>query len=204
MSKGFFVTGTDTGVGKTLVSLGLCLFFKASYWKPIQTGESTDSDFIRQFLEDEKIHKSSYTFKAALSPNQAAQKEQQNIQLEKIKPPSSDFLIIEGLGGAFVPLNDKESQLDLMKKCQLPLIVVARSQLGTLNHSLLTLEVLKSKGLKVAGVILSGPLNSLNKKDLENWNDAPILLEIPPIKQITKQELLRVFKNFKFPETNVI
>ncbi len=203
MSRGFFVTGTDTGVGKTLVSLGLCLFFEATYWKPIQTGEPTDSDFIRQFLEAKKIHKSSYNFKYPLSPNQAAFKEQQNIDLKQINKPVSDFLIIEGLGGAFVPLNDKESQLNLMKKCALPIIVVARSGLGTLNHSLLTIEILQSRGLKIAGLILSGPLNPLNKKDLENWSRVPILLEIPHLTQITNQEILKVFKDFKIKKTDM-
>ncbi len=197
MSKGFFVTGTDTGVGKTLVSLGLCLFFKASYWKPIQTGEPTDSDFIRPFLESQKIHKSSYSFKHPLSPNQAAQKEQQSLSLKNIQKPSADFLIVEGLGGVFVPLNNKESQLDLMKQLQLPILVVARSGLGTLNHSLLTLETLKSRGLEVAGLILSGEPHPLNKKDLQNWSEVPILLEIPHLQQITKQEILKVFQGFK-------
>ncbi|MGI9548499.1 MAG: dethiobiotin synthase [Bdellovibrionales bacterium] len=194
--QGFFVTGTDTGVGKTLASLGLCLFFKADYWKPIQTGSPTDQDWIRPFLEDQKIHPSSYELKAPLSPNQAAQKENQSIDLKKIQKPKSSCLIVEGLGGALVPLNENQTQLDLMKQIDLPLIVVARSGLGTLNHSLLTLKVLKSEALKVKGLILSGPLNPLNKKDLEKWGDVPILLEIPQLSKVTKPELLKLFKNF--------
>jgi len=196
MSKGFFVTGTDTGVGKTLVSLGLCLLYKATYWKPIQTGTPTDSDFILPFLGSQKIHPSRYSFKAPLSPNQAAEKENQYIQLKNLHKPISPFLIVEGIGGAYVPLNTQETQLDLMKKLNLPLIVVARSGLGTLNHSLLTLKVLKSIGLQVVGLILSGPLHPLNKKDLEHWNDVPILLEIPLLKVITKSEVLKIFKSF--------
>ena len=83
-----------------------------------------------------------------------------------------------------------------MKQIDLPLIVVARSGLGTLNHSLLTLKVLKSAGLEVKGLILSGPLNPLNKKDLEKWGDVPILLEIPQLSKVTKPELLKLFQNF--------
>lgn len=195
-TKGFFVTGTDTGIGKTLVSLGLCLKLKADYWKPIQTGPEKDLDFIQQFLPTSQTHKSVYSLKEPLSPNQAAQKEQVSIDLNKIKKPESRFLIVEGAGGVFVPLNKTQTQIDLITQLQLPAIVVARSGLGTLNHTLLTIEVLKNKNIQIKGIILSGPPHPLNKRDLENWSNAPILLELPRLAQITKQEILKAFQSF--------
>lgn len=193
LKKGFFVTGTDTGVGKTLVSLSLCLYFKASYWKPIQTGQPSDTDFIRQFLPDDKIHPSAYALKAPLSPNQAAEEENIKINLKKISIPQNPFLIAEGIGGVCVPLNNEDNVMDLMKLVGLPLIVVARSGLGTLNHSLLTLEALKARNFKIAGVILSGPRNDVNKRDIEKWSGIPVLLEIPLLSRITKKNLLDLY-----------
>ncbi len=191
------MTGTDTGVGKTLVSLGLCLRFKASYWKPVQTGQPGDSDFIRQFLPENKIHPSAYELKAPLSPNQAGAKEGVTIDLSKFSIPSSPFLIVEGIGGAYVPLNDTDSLMDLIELINLPLIVTARSGLGTLNHSLLTLEALKKRNFKIAGVVLSGLKNNANKKDIEKWGGTPVLLEIPPLSKITRDTVQKTFRDLK-------
>ena len=198
--KGFFVTGTDTEIGKTLASLGLCLHFKASYWKPIQTGQPSDTSFISQFLSADRIHPSVYSLKEPLSPNQAAEKENVTIDLKQISIPQSSFLIVEGIGGIFVPLNEKDNLMDLMKLINLPLIVVARSGLGTLNHTLLTLEVLKKRHFEIAGVILSGPKHQENKRDIEKWGNVPVVLEIPPLSQITKKHLMDLFLDLKEPD----
>lgn len=195
--KGFFVTGTDTEVGKTLVSLGLCLHFKAFYWKPIQTGRPSDSDFIKKFLDKKQVYPSSYELQDPLSPNQAGENENIKIDLKKISVPKSPFLIAEGIGGVHVPLNNKNNVMDLIKLINLPCIVVARSGLGTLNHSLLTLEALKNRNLKVAGVILSGPKNKKNKRDIEKLSGCPILLEVPLLPKITKPILKELFKKLK-------
>ena len=195
--KGFFVTGTDTGVGKTLVSLGLSLYFKADYWKPIQTGTDTDTDYIRSFLPENRIHKSLYEFKEPLSPNQASELENQSIDLKKLSLPASDFLIVEGLGGVYVPLNETDTLFDLMALFKLPLIIVARSEVGTLNHTFLTLEALRARNLEICGLVLSGKAHPMNKRDLEKWGKVSILLEIPPLSVLTKQELGLVFQKFQ-------
>ena len=197
MNKGFFVTGTDTGVGKTLVSLGLCLSSKGDYWKPIQTGTPTDTDYVKQFLPIEKIHKSAFHFKEPLSPNQSAELENQSIDLDQVHCPSSSFLIAEGIGGVSVPLNRTQTVLDLIKKLKFPAIVVARSTLGTLNHTLLTLEVLKKYHIPIEGIILSGSPHPKNKADIESLGGVPVILELDTLKQITKENLIRAFKNLK-------
>lgn len=195
--KGFFVTGTGTGVGKTLVSLGLCLHFKADYWKPIQTGRPGDAEFVRSFLPEEKVYPGSYELAAPLSPNQAGEKENVQIDLKTIAQPKSPFLIVEGIGGVYVPLNDRDSVMDLIELIGFPVIVVAHSGLGTLNHSLLTLRALQNRSFKIAGVILSGEKNQNNKRDIEKFGKALVVLEIPSIPVITKPVLLDIFKHLK-------
>ena len=187
-SKGVFITGTGTGVGKTLVSIGLCLKLKAGYWKPVQTGEPTDEDYVRSFLPSDKICPGSIRLKAPLSPNQAARLEEKNLRVVDIKwPDSEDFLVVEGIGGVFVPLNKKETLLDLITHLQLPVIVTALSGLGTLNHTLLTLEALRKRQISVLGLILSGPSHPENKRDLEHWGQAPVLLELKPLPLLPKR-----------------
>lgn len=192
-SHGFFITGTDTGIGKTLVSIGLALSLKADYWKVIQAGKPTDSDEACKFLENHRVHPPAYTFNQALSPNQAAKKENKKIDLNKIQVPKSNLLIVEGVGGAFVPLSNTQSQLDLILKLGFPSIVVAKSGLGTLNQSLSTLEILKLKSIKVLALILCGEPHPLNKKDLQVWSDVPIIWELPPLKNISNRLLLKTF-----------
>ncbi|MCZ0932338.1 MAG: dethiobiotin synthase [Oligoflexia bacterium] len=196
-SKKVFITGTDTEVGKTIVSLGLCLHWKADYWKPIQTGRPTDSDFIKKFLPSKTVYPSSYQFKAPLSPNQASFKENKKIDLKKIQTPKSSCLVVEGIGGVYVPLNDKQTVLDLIQFINYPVIVVARSGLGTLNHTLLTLTILKQRKIKILGVILSGPFHPDNKRDIEKWSGVPVILELRLLKSITKKALLNEFKKLK-------
>ena len=195
--KKVFITGTDTEVGKTIVSLGLCLHWNASYWKPIQTGHPTDSDFIKKFLPSKKIYPSSYQFKEPLSPNQASFKENKKIDLKKIQAPKSSCLIVEGIGGVYVPLNNNHTVLDLIQHINYPVIVTARSSLGTLNHTLLSLKVLKQRKIKILGVILSGSFHPDNKRDIEKWGKAPVILELKPLKSITKKTLLNEFKKLK-------
>ena len=193
--KGFFVTGTGTGVGKTLVSLGLCLHFEATYWKPIQSGKPTDLDFIKKYLKKEKTLPSVYSLKEPLSPNQAAKLENKEIDLKNIKKPKKDFLIVEGVGGCLVPLNDKETVMDLMKKINLPIIVVAESGLGTLNHSLLSLEALKKRGFLVKALILSGKKHPKNRQDLEKRLKVPVF-ELDWQESIKPSSLKKAFSSF--------
>lgn len=193
-SKGFFITGTGTGVGKTLVSIGLCLKFEANYWKPVQTGEPADEDYVKHFLSPKKICTGAIRLKAPLSPNQAARLQKINLRVSDIKRPQKrNFLIVEGIGGVLVPLNDNETVLDLIIHLKLPVIVVASSGLGTLNHTLLTLNALKKNKISVSGLVLSGPSHPKNKRDLEHWGQVPVLWELKPLSVITKKSLKKAF-----------
>lgn len=167
--KGFFITGTDTGVGKTFVSALLCQALKKyhsiCYYKPLQTGCETDDDTTsvvqKAQLFDGEWADPSYRLKAPLSPDRAAALEAVPISVDKIqtdfKNLSDRFLIVEGAGGLEVPITDQLRMSGLMQSFQLPVLIVASTRLGTINHTLLTVQRAKTLGLDVAGVILNGP-----------------------------------------------
>lgn len=196
-----FVTGTGTNIGKTLVSSWLCLHSRYKYFKPIQTGniEGTDSDFVSKIANVEIIPEI-YSYKAPLSPHLASQLEGEIIDFNQISLPSNDNnIIIEGAGGIFVPINNQFLMIDLIKKLNLPVIIAASSLLGTINHSLMTISILKQYDIKILGVICSGPLNQDNYDAIEHFGKVKILATIPHLDAINTQNLLNIplTKNLK-------
>ena len=197
----YFVTGTDTGVGKTLVCAGLCLKLGASYWKPFQTGEDKDYNFIKKYLPESQVHASLYDLPLPLSPNQAAEQAGLQIDLENLQKPRCKNLIIEGVGGCLVPLNKKQLLIDFMQVLACPILLVASSELGTLNHTLLSVEALKSRGLNLVGILLSGPLSPKNKRDIEYYTQVPVLLEIPPLPSLEASLLKSCFSKLNLDKS---
>ena len=188
-----FITGTDTNVGKTLVSSWIALHTGFSYFKPIQTGTRDGSDsFEVQKLSDTKIYPESYAYKEPLSPHLAAKLENAIIDIEKIVLPEVNNLIIEGAGGVLVPINDKYLMVDLIKKLGAPVIIVARTTLGTINHTLLSLESLRSRNIAVLGVIMNGEKNPQNSKDIEVLGRTSVLAELPKLESLSMNTLKRV------------
>ncbi|HEY6159834.1 MAG TPA: dethiobiotin synthase [Bacteroidia bacterium] len=163
-----FVTGIGTDVGKTVVSAILVEALQADYWKPVQTGTyyGTDSDKIKKYITNtaSKIHPEVYCLKHYMSPHAAAEMEGVSIELDKIVPPqTNNTLIIEGAGGLMVPLNHKkELIIDLIQRLDAETVVVIQNYMGSINHSLLTLEVLKQRNMKIGGVIFNGPPHQLS------------------------------------------
>lgn len=193
--KKFFVTGTDTDVGKSLVSAILLLACNAHYWKPIQAG-SSDTAWIQQLtqLPDHCFMPSVYSLKAPLSPDQAASLENINIELDKIKLPETENLIVEGAGGVCVPINTHHSMLDIMKQLALPVIIVARGTLGTINHTLLTIKELEQQRINIKGVVFSGELNPDNQRAIEHWSGIPTLFHVPFFNRIEAGMLVNWIK----------
>ena len=196
--KGFFITGTDTGVGKTFFSSILMKKYNFDYWKPIQTGKFIENDtfYIKQNIgiEKNRFHKPIYSFKKPLSPHLASNYEKISINMKKIKKPNSDRpLIIEGAGGILVPLNKKNLLIDLIKKFKFPVIVVSKSILGTINHTLMTLEILKKNKINVFGVILNDIKNKKegyqNAKSIEDFGNIKVLGQISSINNVTKKKI---------------
>jgi dethiobiotin synthetase len=193
--KPVFITGTGTGIGKTLVAAIVTEALQADYWKPVQAGyeEGTDSLRIKEMLSNNKsiIHPELYRLKMAASPHLAAIAEQKKIVLKDIVshlPKTKNQLIIEGAGGLLVPLNKKEFVLDLIKKLKATVIIVSKNELGSINHSLLTAAILKKEKVDVAGWIFTDEyLNYEN--EITNWSGYPLIASIKHLPEISKESI---------------
>jgi len=195
----FFVTGTDTGIGKTVVSSILTKGLNASYWKPIQAGleEETDTEFVKRTTQvsEEQIKPERYRLQTPMSPHGAAAIDEVQIQLKDFILPEydTDNLIVEGAGGLMVPINDSDMIIDLVAYLGLPVLLVARSTLGTLNHTFLSLEALRKRSIPVLGVVLNGPRHQSNYEAIEKYGRTQILAEINTIETLSPQNLEQTF-----------
>ena len=200
----FFITGTDTGVGKTTVSALLCAALDAIYWKPIQTGtrEGTDRATVLRLanLPRSRALPETYRFSPPVSPHLAAQRARVRIELRKIRLPQippRENLIVEGAGGSLVPINSTQFMTDLMSHLALPILLVSRTTLGTINHTLLSIAALRAAHLDLRGVILSGKPNRENRRAIEHYGKIEVLGTIPPLEKMNRDTLLRAFhRNF--------
>ena len=193
-----FISGTDTSVGKTVISSWLCTKTRFSYWKPIQSGDIEDSD--TQFVlksSKTKVFKESYVFKNPLSPHHASALENITIEINSISVPQEKNLIIEGAGGILVPLNEKELIVDFIKHLNTPVILVVRATLGTINHTLLSLEALKHRSIKVLGVIMNGPFNKGNFEAIEYYGQTKVLATFPKLDNLSND----VLKSIELPSS---
>ena len=195
--NGFFVTGTDTDIGKTLVSSWLLTQLDASYWKPVQAGvmPETDSSVVRRLaeIEADRILPEAYVLPEAIAPHEAARRAGIAIDMAKFVPPVSDRpLVVEGAGGLMVPLTDTAYVIDLAAELHLPLILVARSTLGTINHTLLSLEAIRRRGLPLAGVVINGPETPHNRASIERYGQVEVIAEIPWLDVVNRSTLLTI------------
>lgn len=198
--KKFFISGTDTDVGKTMVSAILALGLRATYWKPVQCGNEpcSDSQWLNSVgVKEAKIIPERYKLKNPLSPHRAAELEGVSISLDDFELPkvNTEYLIVEGAGGLMVPLNSKDLVIDLVAKLQLPLLLVARSGLGTINHTVLSIMALQQKNIPLIGVVMNGEPNPANKAAIEHYGRTKVLAEIPPIAKINQETLLHAFES---------
>lgn len=201
MPSRFFVTGTDTAVGKTTVSALLCAALDALYWKPIQTGtrEGTDRATVMRLagLPRSRALLEVYRFSPPVSPHLAAERAGVRIHLAKIKCPkisADENLIAEGAGGALVPINSTQLMTDLMRHLALPVLLVSRTSLGTINHTLLSVAALRAAGLDLRGVILSGKPNLDNRRAIERYGGVEVVGAVPFLAKINRATLLEAFR----------
>ena len=183
MATQFFVTGIGTGIGKTLISAILCRALDADYWKPVQAGfeNGTDSDLIRHYSQNSTVHPEEYKLRLAASPHIAAREDGISISVGRIaeKMPSKNHnLIVEGPGGLMVPLNQNEFVADLIKVLNVKVILVSRNYLGSINHSLMTSELCKQKGIEVSGWIFNDQYLSY-EEEIVSWSGFPKIASVP-------------------------
>lgn len=193
----YFITAIGTGCGKTLVSSIFTEALNADYWKPIQTGkDDRDLATVKSLVSNHysTFHPEQFWLDTPASPHAAAEIQNLDISLSDFKLPiTENNLIIEGAGGVLVPLNYKnEYVIDFAKKFDCEIVLVSNYYLGSINHTLLTFEFLKSNNFKIKGIVFNGNENIYSKKAILTHTKLPILLEIPQMKDIQKKDTIEL------------
>jgi dethiobiotin synthetase len=214
MRNNFIITGTDTNIGKTafaaMLMLGLEGHGGAHYWKPVQSGvsEGVDTRIVQNLtgLPADRFLPEAYILSEPLSPHRAAEIDGVEINIEKLNPPASDrTLLIEGAGGLMVPMTRKNLQINLFKRWNAPVILCARTKLGTINHTLLSLEALWSRDMAVHGIVFIGDDMPDTMETIGAISGVKILGRMPWINDLNAENLKRAFdmnfdaQNFVIP-----
>ena len=192
--QAYFVTGIGTEVGKTVVSAFLQLALDADYWKPVQAGDLDfgDTDRVKTWtgLPEDRYHPERYRLRTPASPHYAARVDGLKIKLDDFTLPDTGGrpLLVEGAGGLLVPLNEQQTILDLVLHLDLPVILVSRHYLGSINHTLLSLEVLRGRGCKVCGIVFNGE-NVESARIIQQLSGVPVLAEVPHLAKINSAAL---------------
>jgi dethiobiotin synthetase len=189
----FVITGTDTGIGKTVFSAALAGAMRTPYWKPIQSGleDETDSEAIAR-LAGVAVLPEAYRLVTPASPHLAAEIDGVTIDAEALTPPEG-ALIVEGAGGALVPVTRSLLYADLFARWQIPVIVCARTSLGTINHSLLTIEALKSRGVPIHGLVFLGDAMDDSEAIIADIGGIRRLGRLPFLNPLTPETLAQAF-----------
>jgi dethiobiotin synthase len=199
MTGDLFITGTDTGVGKTVLSALLVASLNRRYWKPIQTGasEGTDRAAVMNWagVAVGETHPETFLFDPPVSPHLASEQQGTRIDLQAIRRPAdSKPIVIEGAGGVLVPINEDALMIDVIRRLQAPVVIAARTTLGTINHTLLTVAAVRNVNLKLIGVVMVGRENSDNRKAIERHGRVPVVGAIPWLESINRSSLIGAFE----------
>lgn len=189
----FVVTGTDTNIGKTVFCAGLCGFLGLRYWKPVQSGleGATDSAVVAEYAGVEIVPEA-YRLKLPASPHQAAAQEDVAIDPDALIPPDGP-LVIEGAGGLMVPLTRTTLFIDVFARWRIPVILCARTRLGTINHTLLSIEAIRARGIPLVGVAFIGEANEESERIITEIGKVKRLGRLPVIEPLTPGRLAGVF-----------
>ena len=202
MKQQYIIAGIGTEIGKTFISSILTESLQADYWKPIQSGalDFTDTDTVRNLISNSKtiFHPETYRLNQPMSPHAAAAIDGIEIELSKFEIPQTDnHLIIELAGGIMVPLNNRETNLDLIKKLNIPVILVSKNYLGSINHTLLSAEILKLSNIPVKGLIFNGEQNKYSEDFILNYTKLDFLGRIDFEEIINKEVVKNYAINFR-------
>lgn len=192
------ICGTDTDVGKTVVSAMVVQGLGASYWKPVQSGleDGGDSATVQRLIQlpAERLLSEAYRLEAPVSPHWAAERQGLQLEQERLELPAvAGPLVVETAGGLLVPLRRDWLQIEQVARWQLPVLLVARSGLGTLNHTLLSLEALRQRRIPVLGLVLNGPPHPDNPRTLEQIGGVPVLAELPRLDPLDAASLQQIW-----------
>lgn len=187
-----FITGIGTDVGKTIASAVMVEHYQADYWKPIQSGDLHNSDTmkVRAMVSNpvSKFHSETYRLNQPFSPHKSAQLDGVTIDLEKfVFPQTNNQLIIEGAGGLMVPLNDQQYVVDLISKLNVEVMLVVKHYLGSINHTVLSLELLKQRNIKLHSIIYNGPTDTYSEAIIDKYCDR--IIRIPHLESLSKESI---------------
>ncbi|MET2829275.1 dethiobiotin synthase [Mesorhizobium shangrilense] len=201
MTKRIVITGTDTGIGKTVFSAGLAGLLNGFYWKPVQSGldEETDSEVVARLsgLPAGRILPEVYRLRMPLSPHRSAEIDGVAIEAAKLSLPDLPGpLIIEGAGGLMVPLNRQTRFIDVFQEWQLPVILCARTALGTINHTLLSIEALRARSIPLIGVAFIGEEMADSQRTIAEFGNVAVLGRLPHLDPLTHETLSRAMSDF--------
>ena len=188
----FFVSGISTEVGKTVCSALLVKALEADYWKPVQSGDlhHTDSMKVASWngleLPPPRFHPETHRLTEPMSPHASADIDGVHIHLSDFQLPQTEApLIVEGAGGLMVPLNEEDTILDLMAQLQLPVVLVSRNYLGSINHTLLSIAQLKQRQIPIAGLVFNGPVVPSTEQVIVKMTEVPVLFRIPELDHVS-------------------
>lgn len=198
MTATFVVTGTDTDIGKTVFAAGLAAALGARYWKPVQAGTEPEGDreTVARLsgLPAHRLLPEAYRLRTPASPHLAARIDGVTIDLGRLALPAGDGpLVVEGAGGVLVPLTDRLLMADLFAHWAAPVILCARTGLGTINHSLLSIEALRARGVPVAGIAFIGDADAENEAIIPRLADIPSLGRLPRLESLSRETLAQAF-----------
>ena len=199
MTQGLIVTGTDTDVGKTVFAAALAGALGATYWKPIQCGLAGggDSERVRALsgLPPDRIRPELYRLNMAASPHRAAEAEGIEISITKLELPKIEGpIVVEGAGGLMVPVNRQTLTIDVFASWRLPVVLVARTALGTINHSLLSIEALNGRNIPILGIAFVGDENPDTERTIAEMGNVRRLGRLPQIEPLTRTSLAEAFQ----------
>jgi dethiobiotin synthetase len=190
-TKPLFITGIGTGIGKTLVAAILVEKLKADYWKPIQSGDLHNSDTMKVHglvsNSQSIFHPEAYRLTQPYSPHKSAKLDNINIDEKTIiAPKTENILTIEGAGGLMVPLNGHFLMIDLIKQLNAEVVLVSQNYLGSINHTLLSVEILKQRGIDIKGIIFNGNADASSEEYILTYTGVPLLGRVPVLTEINQ------------------
>ena len=194
MNSTYFITGIGTGIGKTIVSAIVTEKLQADYWKPIQSGDldNSDSSKVKALITNSKtvIHDEGFKLTQPLSPHLSAKIDRIALSIDKLQTPdTTNDLIIEGAGGLMVPLNDQELMVDYIKALNVKVILVSQNYLGSINHTLLSIDALKARNIPISGIIFNGDVNVESEQYILQYSGIKLLGNIPQLETLDKESI---------------
>lgn len=200
--KKYIIAGIGTNIGKTVASAVLVEALQADYWKPVQAGnlEETDADFVRKYAKNHQtVFPEAFLLKEPVSPHLAAKLESKVITIEELTlVNANNHLIVETAGGLLSPLSENMLCIDLIKELQLTVILVSMSYLGSINHTLLSIDALKQRNIPIEGIIFSGEPNLETENFILEYSKIPLLGKIPFTDNLTQEFISEQSKQFEF------